>query len=196
MPIDISPLLPYLDKGGSTFIAACIAATVSVITLIISIFSARSQAKLANSLTDATNINKEAREYRLEQLTTFYDPIYTLLIANQNIFDRIGPASKARTERQFSEAETAEVWKALANEVIVPNNIRVCEIIQGNLHFISEDDDEKLYLEFLTHAHAYSVFKKDAYEAYALFPYPKSFLPSVGEARANIRRNLLKQYSK
>lgn len=145
-------------------------------------------------MADSTNISKEAREYRLKQLTSFYDPVYTLLSANRAIFERIGPTSAARKEGKFNDAETAEVWGRLVAEVVVPNNQRICEIIQGQLHFMAGDDDEALYLEFLTHAHAYKVFKEGAYEAYRLFPFPIRLLENVTVARARLRSGLTETY--
>lgn len=194
MPTSITTLLAALDKGWATLIAASLAALVSLASLVISILSARAQTRLAARMTDSTNISKEAREYRLKQLTSFYDPVYTLLAANRAIFERIGPTSAARREGKFDDAETAEVWGRLAAEVVVPNNQRICEIIQAQLHFMASSDDEALYLEFLTHAHAYKVFKEGAYEAYRLFPFPKQLLENVTAARARLRAGLAEIY--
>lgn len=195
MPLSISALLHSLDKGWATLIAAFVAALVSLISLGISIWSSRSQARLAGRLTDWANVSKEGREYKLKQLTSLYDPVFTLLAANKNIFERIGPTSQMRIGQKFDDEETSEVWTKLSAEVIVPNNVRVCEIIQSNLHFISDADDESLYLEFITHAHAYKVFKERAYEAYELFPFPKGLFSSVMTARSTLRSSLNSIYS-
>jgi len=125
----------------------------------------------------------------------FYDPVYTLLAANERIFERIGPTSATRNEQKFNDAETAEVWAKLSSEVIVPNNIRICDIIESNLHFIFDTDDETLYLEFVTHAHAYKVFKQGAYEAYRLFPFPKDLFNAVQRARTELRSSLFAIYT-
>jgi hypothetical protein len=190
----VESLLPYLDKGGATLLAACIAAGVSLLGLGVSFRSARSQARLTSRLSDNISINKEARDYKLKQLTAFYDPLYTLLAANKNIFERIGPTSAIRSNDEFDSEETAEVWKRLSVEVIVPNNIRICEIIGENLHFISDSDNEALYLEFVTHAHAYTIFKDNAYGAYTLFQFPKGFFDSVKRSRDDVRISLHKMY--
>lgn len=195
MPPDFNALLQSLDKGWATLIAASVAALVSLVSLTISIWSSRAQARLAGRLTDWTNVSKEGREYKLKQLTSFYDPIYALLAANKNIFDRIGPISAARQEGKFNDAETAELWTKLSSEVIVPNNTKICEIIEKNLHFMSDADDEALYLEFVTHAHAYKVFKQEAYEAYKLFLFPKELYCAVQRARAQVRSSLASIYT-
>lgn len=190
----ISVLAANMDKGWATLVAATLAALVSIVSLIVSVISSRSQSKLSSRLTETTNIGKESREYKLKQLTNFYDPLYTLLSANKNIFERIGPLSKARRSGKFNDEETAEVWQKLSNEVVVPNNLRACEITQENLHFLTSDDDESLYLEFITHAHAYNVFKQGAYEAYSLFPFPRDILSSVRRSRTSIRDDLSSVY--
>lgn len=196
MPTSIVQLLASLDKGWATLIAAVLAAAISVISLVISVLASRSQAKLAATLTDGTNISKEAREYKLKQLTLFYDPVYALLAANKAIFDRIGPTSPARLEGRFNDAETANVWQKLSEEVVLPNNDRVCEIILGQLHYLASGEDESIYLEFLTHAQAYKVFKQGAYEAYKLFPFPKEILDVVMKSRADLKSSLTNVYSK
>jgi hypothetical protein len=195
MPTSITALLASLDKGWATLVAAALAAAVSLVSLLVSVLSSRAQARLASRLTDSTNISKEARDYKLKQLTSFYDPVYTLLAANKAIFERIGPTSLARKEGQFNDEETAEVWRKLSEEVIVPNNQRVCEIIQAQLHYLTAGDDESIYLEFLTHAQAYKVFKQGAYEAYRLFPFPKAVYDVVKESRAGLRASLTNVYS-
>lgn len=194
MPTSITTLFAALDKGWATLIAASLAALVSFLSLAISIISARAQTRLAARMTDSTNISKETREYQLKQLTSFYDPVYTLLSANREIFERIGPTSVARIEGTFDDAETAEFWGRLAAEVVVPNNERICEVIQAHLHFMASSDDEVLYLEFLTHAHAYKVFKEQPYEAYRLFPFPKKLLENVTAARGNLQGSLADIY--
>ncbi|BBJ22642.1 hypothetical protein [Candidatus Nitrotoga sp. AM1P] len=195
MSITLAEIIQSLDKGWATLIAASLAAVVSLVSLSISIWSSRAQARLAGCMTDWTNVSKEGREYKLKQLTCFYDPVYTLLAANKNIFERIGPISAAKRGGQFNDEETAKVWEKLSAEVIVPNNIKICEIIEKNLHFMSDADDESVYLEFVTHAHAYKVFGQDAYEAYKLFPFPKEFYSLVQRARAEVRANLASTYS-
>lgn len=194
MPPFLSTILNTLDKGWATLVAASLAAVVSLVSLVVATIAARSQSKLAARLTDSTNVSKEARDYKLKQLTSLYDPLYTLLAANRSIFERIGPTSSTRREGKFNDEETAEVWQKLSNEVVVPNNNRICEIIQGNLHYSTEADNEAIYLEFLTHAHAYKVFKQGAYEAYRLFPFPKEFFESVRSARAALRSELSQTY--
>lgn len=198
MPINPSDLPVAFDAGWATLIAAVItavlAAVVSAISSVVSVKSNRSLARLVSDLNETTTIGKEAREYKLKQLTEFYDPVYTLLSANKSIFEKLGPTSEVRESRKFDEEETAGVWKKLSEEVIVPNNLRLCEIIQSQLHYLSSTDVEATYLEFLTHAHAYKVFKQGAYEAYSLFQFPKPIYEQVANHRLALKSSVMTFY--
>ncbi len=186
--------LKSLDNGLVTLIAACIAAIASIIGLFISYSLSRNQEKLKNRLELKRSIYKESRDFKLKQLTEFYDPIYTLLSANKDVFERIGPISDARGGGQFNDEETAEVWQKLSIEVVVPNNLRVAEIIQQKLHLLADSDSDSVYLEFVTHAQAYKVFKEKAYEAYKLFPYPTALFDAVVAERQTIKSDIFKSY--
>lgn len=189
------PIFLTLTATEATLVAACIAALASILTLIVNQIAARSLAKLTNRLTDAANVKKESRDYLLKQLTLFYDPLYTLLNANRRVFEGVGPNSKARRDERFDPEETAIVWKQLSEKVILPNNEKICEIIRNNLHYIESNDIEDRYLEFVTHANAYKVFKDQAYEAYSLFQYPKNILQNVSIARDRIRTSMNDLYN-
>lgn len=183
-----------MDRAVATLIAACIAASASLIGLFISYSLNRNQERLKDRLESKRTIDKESREFKLRQLTEFYDPIYALLSANKGVFERIGPTSCARESGRFNDEETAEVWERLTREVLVPNNMRVVEIIQEKLHLLADTDNESVYLEFVTHAQAYKVFKERAYEAYRLFGYPKEIYQSVASERTKIKIAIYKKY--
>lgn len=183
-----------IDKGFATLLASSVAASASIIGLFVSASLSRKQENLKHKLETKRSINKESREFKLNQLTEFYDPIYTLLSANKDVFERIGPTSPARKEEQFNNEETAEVWEKLSTEVILPNNVKVVEIIQKKLHLLSDSDDDEVYLEFVTHAQAYRVFKEKTYEAYVLFPYPSKIYTTVVREREKIKNDIFKNY--
>nr|MBV6629450.1 hypothetical protein [Oceanococcus sp. HetDA_MAG_MS8] len=195
MPIDLTTIQVPIERGYATFLAACIAALVSLVGLAVTVWSVRAKAKAEASFTDQVNRKKEERDYLLKQLTNFYDPVYCLLEANRHIFERIGPKSDARSSGDFDDAETAKVWSELSSNVVQKNNIRLCRIIEENLHFISKDDDEAVYLEFLTHAHAYNVFGKEPFEAYRLFTFPSQLNSAVRTARGQVKARLMATYA-
>lgn len=195
MPIDLTTIQVPIERGYATFLAACIAALVSLMGLAITVWSVRAKAKIEATFADQINRKKEEREYLLKQLTNFYDPVYCLLEANRDIFERIGPKSEARMSGNFDDAETAEVWRELSENVIQANNLRLCTVIEENLHFISSDDDEAAYLQFLTHAHAYKVFGSKPFEAYRLFTFPEQLNGAVSSARARVKKRLMATYA-
>ncbi len=183
-----------IDKGVATLLSALVAAGMSFLVLLLTMRANRKQAEMIASLAELKDVNKEAREYVLRQLTEFYDPIYALLSANAVIFERIGPTSEARRSGQFNDEETALVWQKLSDEVIVPNNVRVSEIIQANLHFITRDDDEAGYIEFLAHSCAYKAFRQETYQAYRLFEYPRALLGKINSQRSALKASLESTY--
>lgn len=183
-----------IDKGVATLVAASIASIASIFGLFLSYSLSRKQEKLKDRLESNRSVDKESREFKLKQLTEFYDPVYSLLSANKYIFEKIGPTSDVRTGEDYNNEETAEVWKKLSIEVIVPNNLKVAEIIQSKLHLLTDSDSDDVYLEFVTHAQAYKVFKERAYEAYQLFPYPKSIYSVVTRERNGIKEDIFKRY--
>lgn len=195
MPVDPSTIQVPTEGGFATFLAACIAALVSLISVAVTVWSVRAKARIEATFADQINRKMEEREYILNQLTNFYDPVYCLLEANRAIFERIGPNSEARASGDFDDAETAEVWEELSANVIQTNNLRLCKIIEENLHFISVEDKEAAYLEFLTHAHAYKVFGAKPFEAYRLFTFPGQLNGAVSSARAKVKQRLMATYA-
>lgn len=184
-----------VDESIATLITAAIAAVVAIISLIVSIRTERERTKLESGLGIAQEIEQEKRRLLYAQLSEFYDPILALLSVNKSIFERIGPDSDARWDRSHPQEETATVWKELIAEVIDPNNLRICEIVEKKLHLIAPDDSIEPYLEFSTHAHAYRVFKEQPYEAYRLFRFPRGFLQHVEVQRNNLRQQMEKLLS-
>lgn len=181
-----------IDSGFAALISAIIAAVVAIISLVVSIRTERERVHLESRLNLVLGVEQEKRNLLYSQLSDFYDPIYSLLSINKRIFERIGPNSQARWDRTFPEQETAEVWNKLVDSVVTPNNLRVCEIIQTKLHLLSPDDKVEPYMEFITHAYAYQVFREKPYESYALFQFPKSFFDHV-EGKRNILRQRIEK---
>ena len=179
-----------MDSGIATLLAACLAAIIAIINLIMSITASRQRAKLEAFLDKENEINQEKRNVIFKQLSEFYDPLFTLLSANNETFKKIGPGSEARKSEKFPEEETAEVWSKLVETVILPNNLKAINIIEKKLHLISPEDDIGKYINFSTHAYAYDIFRKDAYEAYRLFAYPKGILEHVEKMRDKVLKQV------
>ncbi|MET4695171.1 hypothetical protein [Endozoicomonas lisbonensis] len=185
-----------IDKGLAALIAAGIAALFSLLSVLISTRSARKQVSDQHKLSRKNTIEEEKRERINKQLSEFYNPIVTLLSVNRDIFERIGPRSEARASGVFNDEETAEVWKNLCKTVVIPNNLKVCDLIEKNIHLINNHSYEKDYFDFLTHAYAYQIFQDSAYEAYRLFTYPSGFLEKVVDQRNLLVKDFDKTYGK
>lgn len=183
-----------IDKGLATLFAACIAASFSLLTTIMSASYQRKHLSISSRLERTNDIDSEKRVRINKQLSEFYNPIVTLLSVNRDVFERIGPTSEARRSGKFNDEETAQVWGNLCKTVVVPNNMKVCELIEKNIHLIKSHTNEREYFDFLTHAHAYQVFKETTYEAYSLFTYPKGFLESVVLQRDELVEDFNKTY--
>jgi|GEM_PF-2173006 len=181
-----------IDQGLAAVVAAIVAAVVAVISLVVSIRTEKERVYLESRLNLLLGIEQERRNLFYAQLSDFYDPVFSLLSVNRNIFNRVGPNSAARYNNSFPEDETAEVWNKLVQQVITPNNLKICEIIQTKLHLLAPGDAVEPYMEFITHAYAYHVFREKTYEAYKLFQFPQSFFEHVETKRDGLRQHLEK----
>ncbi len=135
-------------------------------------------------------MEQERIKFMLIQLSEFYDPIFSLLSVNQQIFGSIGPNSSLRRDETFPEEEAPALWNELVDTVITPNNSRICNLIETKLHLMSIEDNIYPYLEFATHAHAYEVFRRNPYEAYSLFQFPEDFAKHVEIQRSKVRSKI------
>jgi hypothetical protein len=181
-----------IDQGLAAVVAAIVAAIVAVISLVVSIRTEKERIYLESRLNLLLGVEQEKRNLFYSQLSEFYDPIFSLLSVNRKNFNRIGPNSAARYSNFFPENETAEVWNKLVRQVITPNNLKVCEIIQTKLHLLAPGDAVEPYMDFITHAYAYHVFREKPYEAYALFQFPQGFFEHVEVKRNGLRQHLEK----
>ncbi|HML24349.1 MAG TPA: hypothetical protein PKD09_22020 [Aggregatilinea sp.] len=126
------------------------------------------------------------------QLSEFYDPLFALLSVNHELLMRAGPPSSMETDSPNIQQEKREVWDRLAAEVILPNNKRICDIIEQKLHLITSSDDATQYFRFLTHAYVYHVFRDFPHENYLNFQFPQGFLEHVQLKREEIRATMNK----
>jgi hypothetical protein len=169
---------------------ACLSALTSIVTLVVSMRTENQRVSLQSDLETNKEIREEKRKFLYQQMEEFYDPIFSLLSINKEIFEKIGPSSAARWNNNFPEKETAVVWSQLVSTVVSPNNIRICSIVESKLHLVTQGDDIKNYLEFITHANAYKVFGEHPYEAYKLFQFPKGFYEHVESQRNQLRKKM------
>ena len=115
---------------------------------------------------------------------------------NNTVFSRFGPNSAIRHNQEYSARETAKVWRTLIENVILPNNEEICKIISEKKYLLAEGDDLNIYIDFVTHAQAYSVFKNSPFEAYSEFQFPVGFDQNVEKNQRLLMEMLNNYYEK
>lgn len=176
-----------VDSGLLPLIVALLGAIVSILGVYLTSWLTIRRVRLEAELDRQERLEHEKQKFMLMQLSEFYDPIFSLLSVNQQIFGSIGPNSSLRRDETLPEEEAPALWNELVDTVITPNNSRICNLIETKLHLMSVEDDIRPYLKFATHAHAYQVFRRSAYEAYRLFQFPEDFYGHVENQRGKVR---------
>ena len=123
-------------------------------------------------------------EFMSEQLSDFYNPLFSLLAANRHVFENFGPATFPTDQGRRDAA--AMNWKAMRDAVILPNNESISRILRDKSHLISDTDDIAKYLDLNNHVHAYRVFVKEPTEAYAKHAFPKAVAGHLETKRAEL----------
>lgn len=117
-----------------------------------------------------------------ERLEKFYDPIYTTLMSNSAIFNSYGPKTFPQDSGSL-ETEASFVWKQLVENVIIPNNKKICTTIQQFSHLINSNDKIDHYLEYLVHAESYEHFIKFPNSLHKAFKFPSKFICNIENYR-------------
>lgn len=172
--------LEFWEKFAAPIVALVIVFISNLVVLIK--IRLDSKAAIKKELTlQSLNITKE-------RLTKFYDPVIALLIINRDMFITFGPESFPNERSLKIEAST--IWNNIIDDVILPNNKRVCEIVLQYSHLIDKSDNIENYLDFVKHANSYSIFRNKRNEIHKNFPYPSQLISKVSVARENVRQKL------
>lgn len=123
-------------------------------------------------------------DYISQQLTEFYNPLYTLLHLNSEAFKSVGP--ETFPEDPIRKDVAGEVWSAIKDKVIIPNNHRMQEILRDKSHLISQDDSLEKYFSLQNHLGMYEVFQEIPTEVYSKFRFPVSILVHVETERIKL----------
>lgn len=161
------------DPAIVALITAILGAIISIISLVLSSKNQLNLAHVQSNLSIKEKVKEEERLLLYKRLSEFYDPILVLLEVNGDIFQRLGPGSRIRVNIEIPQEEIGEVWIQLLNDVILPNNEEIIKIIKTKLHLMSPDDDIIPYINFVTHAHVYKIFRDKPISAYKFFQFPK-----------------------
>lgn len=120
-----------------------------------------------------------------ERLEKFYDPIFTTLKSNASIFNAYGPSTFPK-DGGVLETEASQIWKQIVENVIIPNNQKIENVIQQFSHLKNETDNMDFYLEYLVHLESYEHFVKTPNTIHKAFKYPSNFINNVETNRNEI----------
>lgn len=123
-----------------------------------------------------------------EQINKFYNPLYTLIKMNGELFHNAGPSSFPNDHIQRESA--AKVWENIKQDFILPNNKKIQDIIRECSHLISETDDISNYLKLYEHTAMFDIFQDTPTELYSKFQFPISILEHIDSKRRDIIQKL------
>lgn len=129
-----------------------------------------------------------------ERLEKFYDPIFTTLKSNASIFNAYGPSTFPR-DGGVLETEASQVWQKLVENVIIPNNQKIENVIQQFSHLKNTSDNIDMYLEYLVHLESFRHFISNPNTIHKSFKYPTNFITNV-ETNRNIIITTLQETEK
>ena len=129
-----------------------------------------------------------------EKLEKFYDPIFTTLKSNSSIFKAYGPSTFPR-DSGVLETEASQVWQKLVENVIIPNNQKIENVIQQFSHLKNTADNIDMYLEYLVHLESFRHFISNPNTIHKAFKYPTNFITNV-ETNRNIIITTLQETEK
>jgi hypothetical protein len=124
-----------------------------------------------------------------QQLTDFYNPLYSLMMINGSVFESTGPISFP--EDIINREVAALAWNKIKLDVIIPNNQRIMSILRDKSHLISKSDSLLNYMELQNHLAMYEVFQNVRTESYEKFKFPSKILEHI----KLVRSNLIKEFS-
>lgn len=123
-------------------------------------------------------------EFISQQLSEFYNPIYSMMLSDKHIFNHFGP--KSFPDDEIYRQTAGENWKLLKARVILPNNKLMSEILREKSHLISSDDDMSHYLDLNNHLNMYEIFSENPTELYKDYQFPPDILCHVEGERKKL----------
>ncbi len=172
--MEAAATLQWYEQGNWPLVGAIV---VLLITNAIALWQVIYQTN--RSLSDQLRLKKI--EFLSQQLSEFYNPIYSMMCLNKNIFGNFGPQSFPQ-EEIFRQA-AGKNWELLRDKVILPNNTLIVELLKNKSHLISSNDDIKEYLNLNNHLVMYEVFTEYPTEVYKKCHFPPDILLHIENKR-------------
>lgn len=170
---NITPTKENKTEWAKTYLPSIIALFVLFVTNLIVLLKIRIESKEAlkrDFTMSSIKLNKERLEH-------FYDPIFTTLSTNEDIFSNFGPNSFPEDEDLLNEASI--VWNEMVKNIILPNNKLISDRITSKSHLISKTDKIDNYLDFLKHSQSYAHFNQYPNSMHKNYKYDTTFKMKV-----------------
>lgn len=123
-----------------------------------------------------------------KQLEEFYNPLFALLEANEEVFKKFGPPSFP--EEHIEREAAAAMWREMRDQFVLVNNRKISELITEKSHLVSEEENFLDYLRLKMHIDAYEAFQAVRSEKYSRFQFPKGINALVSLRREKLRKKL------
>ncbi len=170
---DITPVKKDKNEWIKTYLPSIIALIVLFVTNLIVLLKIRIESKEAlkrDFTLSSIKLDKERLEY-------FYDPIFTTLSTNEDIFTNFGPKSFPENDDLRNEASI--IWNEMVKNIILPNNKVISDTITAKSHLILNTDSIDNYLNFLKHSQSYAHFIQHPNSVHKNYKYDTTFKSKV-----------------
>lgn len=183
----------YSESKNDGFVKAFLPSIIALFVLFVTNLVVLVKIRIESKETLKREITIASIKFDNTRLEDFYDPIFTTLSTNEGIFESFGPRSFPDNDDLRNEASI--IWNKMVENIILPNNQFISEIITKKSHLINETDQLEKYLDFLKHAKSYEHFIKYPNSIHKGFKYNPDFKESVSTNRQVLvdRINELKQ---
>jgi hypothetical protein len=181
-----APERGHRDKWdfANLYIPAIVSLIVLFITNLVTLWKIRLDSKSAIK----RELTLQEIKRKKDMLDSFYNPIFYLLKLNGELFESLGPQSFP--EEHHAREEAVLVWDKVVENAIIPNNRKICDIINKFCHLMDSQDSLENYFDFVKHAESYEVFRKDPNQIHMKFKYPISFFDAVKKSRSRVMNSL------
>jgi len=133
-------------------------------------------------------------EYLDKQINEFYWPLYVLTNAGKTLFNEIfDKCDKTGFVESPSSKKPVLEWRLWVEEIFIPMNERIEEIIFKKSYLVIEDTIDPCFIEFLDHSAQYKVLVKEwSLDVFLNFhtekKYPKALKTYIEDRLAKLRK--------
>ncbi|MCH7690227.1 MAG: hypothetical protein IIA17_04170 [candidate division Zixibacteria bacterium] len=140
------------------------------------------------------------------QLNELYGPLYVITQTTKTLFEALGEKVKEKGMKFINEdapksKDDLSEWQIWLEEVLIPLNTRLEDILIQKAHLIRERETPNCLLAFSAHSAGYRVLvrkwkKGDFSESYSLILYPDEITEYAEESYQEIKKEQLEMIHK